>query len=122
MTCPLHSALSSSSTVPTSTAQSQQCPPHRPPPRSYVKTRRALPLFVLTVLHAFQRVNSAAEPYAHLPSICTQLIEAKARKGLSFEDIGKAIGRDEVWVAAAFYAQVRPRKARSGFAAADSAG
>lgn len=26
---------------------------------------------------------------------------------LTFEDIGKAIGRDEVWVAAAFYGQVR---------------
>lgn len=53
------------------------------------------------------RVNPAAEPYAGIPSICSQLIEAKARKGLSFEDIGKAIGRDEVWVAAAFYAQAK---------------
>lgn len=26
--------------------------------------------------------------------------------GLTFSDIGKALGRDEVWVAAAFYAQV----------------
>ena len=30
-----------------------------------------------------QRVNPAAEPYAGIPSICSQLIEAKARKGTS---------------------------------------
>jgi cyanate lyase len=27
--------------------------------------------------------------------------------GLTFDDIAKAIGRDEVWTAAAFYGQVR---------------
>ncbi|EAU85164.2 hypothetical protein CC1G_06180 [Coprinopsis cinerea okayama7 len=37
----------------------------------------------------------------------TVLFEAKARKGISFEQIGKAIGRDEVWVASAFYGQAK---------------
>jgi len=36
------------------------------------------------------------------------MFEAKARKGLTFEEIGKAIGRDEVWVASVFYAQAKP--------------
>ncbi len=56
--------------------------------------------------------------------MCAALFEAKARKGtcnrprlynplsdssnagLTFEAIGKAIERDEVWIAAAFYGQV----------------
>lgn len=71
-----------------------------------------------------QAVPSNNSPYADLPPIFAALFEAKARKGkahpnsicscseqfagLSFEDVAKAIGRDEVWVAAAFYGQVRP--------------
>jgi cyanate lyase len=34
------------------------------------------------------------------------LFEAKARKGLTFDQIASEIGKDEVWVAAAFYGQV----------------
>lgn len=52
-------------------------------------------------------LNAQAEPWASLPSICVQLAQAKARKGLTYEEIGKAIGRDEVWVAAVFYAQAK---------------
>ncbi|PAV16687.1 Cyanase [Pyrrhoderma noxium] len=44
-------------------------------------------------------------PFTELPPICTQLAEAKARKGLTFEELGKIIGKDELWVAAAFYGQ-----------------
>ena len=33
------------------------------------------------------------------------LLAAKKAAGLSFEDLGKAIGRDEVWVAALLYRQ-----------------
>ncbi|KAI0090276.1 cyanate lyase C-terminal domain-containing protein [Irpex rosettiformis] len=55
----------------------------------------------------WQRVNPNAEPYSGLPSICAQLFEAKARKGLTFGDIGKALNRDEVWVAAVFYGQAK---------------
>ncbi len=40
-----------------------------------------------------------------LPEITTRLLGAKKEKGLSFTDIGKALGRDEVWVAAVFYRQ-----------------
>ncbi|KAJ7103909.1 cyanate lyase C-terminal domain-containing protein [Mycena epipterygia] len=50
-------------------------------------------------------INTA--PYAELPSINSKLFEGKARKGLTFEEIAKAIGKDEVWVAAAFYAQAK---------------
>ncbi|KAG9127416.1 Cyanate hydratase [Ceratobasidium sp. 392] len=38
-----------------------------------------------------------------LPPACKQLMEAKARK-----DVGKAIGKDEVWTAALFYGQAKP--------------
>ncbi|KAI9566896.1 cyanate lyase C-terminal domain-containing protein [Boletus coccyginus] len=52
-----------------------------------------------------QSVPSNNQPYADLPPIITHLFAAKARKGLSFEKLAEAIGRDEVWVAAAFYGQ-----------------
>jgi cyanate lyase len=35
------------------------------------------------------------------------LFEAKARKGLTFDQIATAIGRNEVWLAAAFYGQAK---------------
>ncbi|ETW82779.1 hypothetical protein HETIRDRAFT_382812 [Heterobasidion irregulare TC 32-1] len=46
-------------------------------------------------------------PYSDLPPIVSQLLEAKARKGLTFEEIGKAVGKDEVWIAALFYGQAK---------------
>ncbi|KAM5544538.1 hypothetical protein V8D89_001436 [Ganoderma adspersum] len=53
------------------------------------------------------KINTNAEPYTDLPSICAQLLEAKAKKGLTFDAIGKAIGHDEAWVAALFYGQAK---------------
>ncbi|KAF7350116.1 Cyanate hydratase [Mycena venus] len=47
------------------------------------------------------------QPYADLPSANSKLFEAKARKGLTFDEIAKAIGKDEVWTAAAFYGQAK---------------
>lgn len=66
-------------------------------------------------------------PYSDLPPANVTLFEAKARKGLyspfygiacefaddrgvglSFDDIAKKVGKDEVWLAAAFYGQVSP--------------
>ncbi|TCD64052.1 Cyanate hydratase [Steccherinum ochraceum] len=41
------------------------------------------------------------------PAILGALFKAKAEKKMTFEEIGKAIGRDEVWVAAAFYGQAK---------------
>ncbi|KAH8109571.1 Cyanase, partial [Phellopilus nigrolimitatus] len=59
-------------------------------------------------LTLFQQVSSTGNsPFAEIPPIFTQLAEAKARKGLSFEQIAQAIGRNEVWVAAAFYGQAK---------------
>jgi hypothetical protein len=52
-------------------------------------------------------VPTSQSPYSELPAVNVALFEAKARKGLSFDDIAKAVGRDEVWLAAAFYGQVR---------------
>jgi cyanate lyase len=37
----------------------------------------------------------------------TELLAAKRAKGLTFAELGKMIGRDEVWVAALFYGQAR---------------
>jgi cyanate lyase len=36
-----------------------------------------------------------------------ELLDAKRAKGLTFAELGKIIGRDEVWVAALFYGQAR---------------
>ncbi|CAE7225150.1 unnamed protein product [Rhizoctonia solani] len=59
-----------------------------------------------------------------LPSACKQLFDAKAKKGeiackrilaindeapgMSFGEIGRAIGKDEIWTAALFYGQAKP--------------
>ncbi|TEB14856.1 Cyanase [Coprinellus micaceus] len=52
-------------------------------------------------------ISSNVAPYADLPPVNIALFEAKAREGLTFADIGKVLNRDEVWVAAAFYAQAK---------------
>jgi cyanate lyase len=36
-----------------------------------------------------------------------ELLDAKRAKGLSFAELGKVIGRDEVWVAALIYGQAK---------------
>jgi len=43
-----------------------------------------------------------------LPKSSITLFEAKAKKKVSFEEIAKELGRDEVAVAALFYGQTRP--------------
>ncbi|MFW9263481.1 cyanate hydratase [Nostoc sp. KVJ20] len=40
-----------------------------------------------------------------LPEITQKLLAAKQEKKLSFADLEKVIGRDEVWIAALFYRQ-----------------
>ena len=40
-----------------------------------------------------------------IPDITQQLLAAKQAKGLSFTDLEKILGRDEVWIAALFYGQ-----------------
>jgi cyanate lyase len=40
-----------------------------------------------------------------LPEITQKLLAAKQAKGLSFADLEKTVGRDEVWLAAVFYRQ-----------------
>ena len=39
------------------------------------------------------------------PEITEKLLFAKKEQGMSFADLGKVIGRDEVWVAAVIYRQ-----------------
>jgi len=46
-------------------------------------------------------------PFSELPPVYREIAEAKARKGLTFDQIAKAIGKDEVWVAAAMYGQAK---------------
>ncbi|KAF5392226.1 hypothetical protein D9757_001591 [Collybiopsis confluens] len=53
-------------------------------------------------------ISSSTAPFSALASVHTTLLEAKAKKGLTFADIGKTIGKDEVWVASAFYGQAKP--------------
>jgi cyanate lyase len=40
-----------------------------------------------------------------IADITQQLLAAKKSKGVSFEDLEKALGRDEVWIAAVLYRQ-----------------
>lgn len=40
-----------------------------------------------------------------IPEITQTLLNAKKNKGLSFADLEKILGRDEVWIAAVFYRQ-----------------
>jgi len=54
-----------------------------------------------------QSVPANNAPYADLPPINAKLFEMKARKGLTFDQIAQKIGKDEVWVAAAFYGQAK---------------
>nr|GAT52228.1 ATP-binding cassette transporter [Mycena chlorophos] len=52
-------------------------------------------------------ISSNNAPYSELQAANVKLFEAKARKGVTFDDIAKAIGKDEIWVAAAFYGQAK---------------
>jgi cyanate lyase len=40
-----------------------------------------------------------------IPELTEELLAAKKHKGLSFADLEKTVGRDEVWIAALFYRQ-----------------
>ncbi len=40
-----------------------------------------------------------------IPTVTQQLLAAKQAKGVSFADLEKILGRDEVWIAALFYRQ-----------------
>ncbi|KAI0316738.1 cyanate lyase C-terminal domain-containing protein [Amylostereum chailletii] len=52
-------------------------------------------------------VPTTGSPYSDLPPVVSQLLEAKARKGLTFAQVAATIGKDEVWVAALFYGQAK---------------
>ncbi|WP_227789086.1 MULTISPECIES: hypothetical protein [unclassified Nodularia (in: cyanobacteria)] len=47
-----------------------------------------------------------------ISEITPQLLAAKPKKGLSFADLEKILGRDEVWIAAVFYRQASPEEAK----------
>jgi cyanate lyase len=40
-----------------------------------------------------------------IPAITSKLLAAKKAQGMTFADLEKAIGRDEIWIAAVFYRQ-----------------
>ena len=45
-----------------------------------------------------------------IPELTQKLFAAKKQKGLSFADLEKSVGRDEVWIAALFYGQAMASK------------
>lgn len=47
-------------------------------------------------------------------SVTDTILNAKQEKGLSFADLGKAIGRDEVWIAALIYRQASASQEEAG--------
>ncbi|KAI9434252.1 cyanate lyase C-terminal domain-containing protein [Lactarius indigo] len=52
-------------------------------------------------------ISTSNAPYRDLPVASSELFSAKAKKGLTFEQIGKKVDKDEVWVAALFYGQAK---------------
>ncbi|ESK95903.1 cyanate hydratase [Moniliophthora roreri MCA 2997] len=52
-------------------------------------------------------ISTSTRPFSDVSPFHAQLFEAKARKGLTFEAIAKELGKDEVWVASAFYGQAK---------------
>jgi cyanate lyase len=44
-------------------------------------------------------------PSPEIPSITLELLAAKKKQGLTFADLEKILGRDEIWIAAVFYRQ-----------------
>nr|ANN44165.1 cyanate lyase [Volvariella volvacea] len=52
-------------------------------------------------------VSSNNIPFSTLPPVCVKFLEAKARKGLTFDQIASVVGKDETWVAAALYGQAK---------------
>lgn len=44
-------------------------------------------------------------PQAEIPMITEELLAAKQAKGVTFADLEKILGRDEVWIASALYRQ-----------------
>jgi hypothetical protein len=63
--------------------------------------------FILTIPADIKTAQTSTAPLSNLSPVHQAFFEAKAKKGLTFEQIGKEIGRDEVWVSSLFYAQVR---------------
>src|SRR5919204_2668928 len=65
-----------------------------------------------------QRGSTRSDPMA---GVTERILAAKRRKGKSFAELGKALGRDEVWVAALVYRQAMasPEEARALGAALD---
>lgn len=53
--------------------------------------------------------HSSTSPLAGLPAACHALLEAKAKSGLTFEQISEKLGKPEVWTAALFYGQAKVR-------------
>lgn len=50
----------------------------------------------------------------NIPEITTRLLAAKKAKNLSFSDLGKVLGRDEVWAAAVCYRQASASQEEAG--------
>jgi cyanate lyase len=48
-----------------------------------------------------------------ISAITKLLLEAKEEKGLTFDDLGRSIGRSEMWVAALLYGQARATAAEA---------
>jgi cyanate lyase len=45
------------------------------------------------------------EIYMEIPEVTKTLLAAKKAKGMTFADLEKVLGHDEVWIAALFYRQ-----------------
>ncbi|KAL8286894.1 hypothetical protein RQP46_003900 [Phenoliferia psychrophenolica] len=109
--------LSSTFTTPTPTRTPTSSAPVSP---AKPKPRAASGVAVAPTASGMQRSSSAGAvgtpPLQNQPSTSSltsagwtdSLFSAKQAKGLTFDAIGKGIGRSEVWVASLFYGQAKP--------------
>ncbi|KAI0295900.1 Cyanase [Multifurca ochricompacta] len=75
--------------------------------RIYVYITPFFPSPVSTMASSDATIPLGSAPYRDLPDALNKLFIAKARNGHTFEQIGKAINKDEIWVAALFYGQAK---------------
>jgi cyanate lyase len=68
-----------------------------------LQTRKIFENRIIPVLYSQTGDRFMSSP--EIPSISLQLLAAKKKQGLTFTDLEKILGRDEVWIAAVFYRQ-----------------
>jgi len=76
-------------------------------PQTALRSFRPTPLQIVRPASNMSLATLDVSQHPSLPKSSVTLFEAKAQKKVSFEEIAKEIGRDEVAIAALFYGQAK---------------